>query len=50
MPGITDLWSNVTESIGDFFKPDPNKVFAEQWSENYHGKGDSKKNNELMKL
>lgn len=43
MPGITDLWSNVKESIGDFFKPDPNKVFAEQWSENYHGKGDSKK-------
>ena len=43
MPGITNLWTNVKESIGDFFKPDPNRVFAEQWSENYHGKGDSKK-------
>jgi hypothetical protein len=43
MPGITDLWTNVKESISDFFKPDPNKVFAEQWSENYHGKVDVKK-------
>ena len=43
MAGITDLWSNVKESVGDFFKPDPNKVFAEQWSENYHGKGDVEK-------
>jgi len=43
MPGITNLWTNVKESIGDFFKPDPNKVFAEQWSENYHGKGDVEK-------
>ena len=43
MPGITDLWTNVKESISDFFKPDPNKVFAEQWSEKYHGKADVKK-------
>ncbi len=43
MPGITDLWTNVKESISDFFKPDTNKVFAEQWSENYHGKVDVKK-------
>jgi len=43
MAGITNLWTNITGSVGDFFKPDPNKVFAEQWSENYHGKADPKK-------
>jgi hypothetical protein len=43
MAGIPNLWTNVKESIGDFFKPDPNKVFAEQWSENYHGKADLEK-------
>ena len=43
MPGIANLWTDIKEGVGDFFKPDPNKVFAEQWSENYHGKGDVEK-------
>jgi hypothetical protein len=43
MPGIVNLWTDIKENIGDFFKPDSNKVFAQQWSENYHGKADSEK-------
>ena len=43
MPGIGSLWTNVKESVSDLFMPDANRVFAEQWSENYHGKGDDKK-------
>ena len=43
MPGIANLWTDIKEGVGDFFKPDPNKVFAEQWSENHHGKGDVEK-------
>ena len=43
MPGIGDLWTKAKEGVSDFFMPDANRVFAEQWSENYHGKGDNKK-------
>lgn len=43
MPGIGNLWTNVKEGVSDFFMPDANKVFAEQWSENYHGKADLEK-------
>jgi hypothetical protein len=43
MPGIGDLWTKAKEGVSDFFMPDPNKVFAEQWSENYHGKADPEK-------
>jgi len=43
MPGIVNLWTDIKENIGDFFKPDSNKVFAQQWAENYHGKADSEK-------
>ena len=43
MPGIANLWTDIKEGVSDFFMPDANRVFAEQWSENYHGKGDVKK-------
>ena len=43
MAGIFNLWTSAKEGISDLFTPDANRVFAEQWSENYHGKGDIKK-------
>lgn len=43
MPGIANLWTDIKEGVSDFFMPDANKVFAEQWSENYHGKADPEK-------
>ena len=43
MAGISNLWTNIKEGVHDLFMPDPNKIFAEQWSEKYHGKADPEK-------
>ena len=45
MPGINNLWGSVTEAVGNMIGITNSKEgnLAEQWSNNYHGKGDKKK-------
>jgi len=52
MPGISDLWGTVTETVGNLIGQDDRKEvsFVENWANNYHGKANKDKKNRAFEV